>query len=43
MNCFGILNVSMPVYLKDNKEVARQNLIRSKEEVLLKLEEFYEC
>lgn len=36
---FGILNVPTLVYLKDGKEVARQNLIRGKEEVIIKLEE----
>ncbi|HDD31932.1 MAG TPA: thioredoxin [Thermococcus litoralis] len=39
---FEVLNVSTFVYLKDGKVLARQNLIRSKEEVLLKLEELHE-
>lgn len=39
---FGILNVPTLVYLKDGKEVARQNLIRGKEEVLIKFEELRE-
>ncbi|ACS90754.1 MULTISPECIES: thioredoxin family protein [Thermococcus] len=40
---FEVLNVPTLVYLKDGKEVARQNLIRSKEEVLAKIEELHEC
>lgn len=36
---FRILNVPTLVYLKDGKEVARQNLIRGKGEVLIKFEE----
>jgi len=39
---FEVLNVPTFVYLKDGKVLARQNLIRSKEEVLLKLEELHE-
>ncbi|WP_175059838.1 thioredoxin family protein [Thermococcus sp. 2319x1] len=39
---FGILNVPTLVYLKDGKELTRQNLIRTKEEVLLKFEELRE-
>ena len=39
---FEVLNVLTFVYLKDGKVLARQNLIRSKEEVLLKLEELHE-
>ncbi|MCD6144327.1 thioredoxin family protein [Thermococcus sp.] len=39
---FEVLNASTFVYLKDGKVLARQNLIRSKEEVLLKLEELHE-
>ena len=36
---FDVLNVPTLVYLKDGREVARQNLIRSKAEVLVKFEE----
>lgn len=39
---FDVLNVPMLVYLKDGKEVGRQNLIRGKGEVFLKLEELRE-
>lgn len=39
VNRFDILNVPTLVYLKDGKEVARQNLIGGREEVLLELEE----
>lgn len=39
---FEVLNVPTFVYLKDGKVLARQNLIRSKEEVSLKLEELHE-
>lgn len=39
---FDILNVPTLVYLKDGKELTRQNLIRTKEEVLLKFEELRE-
>ncbi|ALV63428.1 Thioredoxin [Thermococcus sp. 2319x1] len=39
---FGILNVPTLVYLKDGKELTRQNLIRTKEEVLIKFEELRE-
>ncbi|NJE04667.1 thioredoxin [Thermococcus sp. M36] len=39
VNEFEIFNVPTLVYLKDGKEVARQNLIRSKAEVLVKFEE----
>ncbi|MDN5320725.1 MAG: thioredoxin 1 [Thermococcaceae archaeon] len=38
---FGILNVPTLVYLKDGREVGRQNLIRTKEELLLKFEELH--
>ncbi|MPW38408.1 thioredoxin [Thermococcus sp. 101 C5] len=38
---FDILNVPTLVYLKDGKEIGRQNLIRTKEEVLLKFEELH--
>ncbi|ASJ07268.1 thioredoxin family protein [Thermococcus pacificus] len=36
---FDVLNVPTLIYLKDGREVARQNLIRSKEEVLVRFEE----
>ena len=36
---FDVLNVPTLVYLKDGREMARQNLIRSKAEVLVKFEE----
>nr|WP_257789476.1 hypothetical protein [Thermococcus siculi] len=36
---FDVLNVPTLVYLNDGEEVARQNLIRSKAEVLVKFEE----
>ncbi|NJE31338.1 thioredoxin [Thermococcus sp. 18S1] len=36
---FDVLNVPTLVYLKDGKEVGRQNLIRRKEEVLIRFEE----
>ncbi|AAL80865.1 thioredoxin [Pyrococcus furiosus DSM 3638] len=39
---FNILNVPTLVYLKDGREVGRQNLIRSKEEILKKLKELQE-
>lgn len=39
VNEFEIFNVPTLVYLKDGREVARQNLIRRKEEVLIKFEE----
>ncbi|WP_048147736.1 thioredoxin family protein [Palaeococcus ferrophilus] len=42
VNRFDVLNVPTLVYLKDGKEVARQNLIRNREEVLLRLEELRE-
>ena len=38
VNRFGILNVPTLVYLKDGREVGRQNLIRGKAEVLVKFE-----
>ncbi|CAD5244401.1 thioredoxin family protein [Thermococcus camini] len=38
VNRFDILNVPTLVYLKDGEEVARQNLIRRKEEVLIRFE-----
>ncbi|WP_324736430.1 thioredoxin family protein [Thermococcus sp. SY098] len=39
VNRFDVLNVPTLVYLKDGEEVARQNLIRRKEEVLIRFEE----
>ncbi|AFK22505.1 thioredoxin family protein [Pyrococcus sp. ST04] len=39
VNHFEILNIPTLVYLKDGKEMARQNLIRRKEEVLIQFEE----
>ncbi|WP_457754350.1 thioredoxin family protein [Thermococcus sp.] len=39
VNHFDVLNVPTLVYLKDGEEVARQNLIRRKEEVLIRFEE----
>ena len=41
VNRFDVLNVPMLVYLKDGKEVARQNLIRGKAEVLVKFDELW--
>ncbi|NJE61182.1 thioredoxin family protein [Thermococcus sp. 21S7] len=38
VNRFDVLNVPTLVYLKDGKEVERQNLIRRKEEVLIRFE-----
>ncbi|WP_232462886.1 thioredoxin family protein [Thermococcus sp. P6] len=37
VNRFGVLNVPTLVYLKNGKEVERQNLIRRKEDVEEKL------
>jgi thioredoxin 1 len=39
VNRFDVLNVPTLVYLRDGEEVARQNLIRGKTEVLAKLVE----
>ncbi|QDA32406.1 thioredoxin family protein [Thermococcus indicus] len=39
VNRFDVLNVPTLVYIKDGEEVARQNLIRRKEEVLIRFEE----
>ncbi len=39
VNRFDVLNVPTLVYLQDGEEVARQNLIRRKEEVLIRFEE----
>lgn len=39
VNRFDVLNVPTLVYLKDGREVVRQNLIMSKAEVLVKFEE----
>ncbi|ADT84351.1 thioredoxin family protein [Thermococcus barophilus] len=39
VNRFDVLNVPTLIYLKDGEEVARQNLIRGKEEVLIRFEE----
>ena len=41
VNRFDILNVPTLVYLKDGREVARQNLIRRKAEVLVKFDELW--
>ncbi len=41
VNRFDILNVPTLVYLKDGREVARQNLIRGKAEVLVKFDELW--
>ncbi len=38
---FDVLNVPTLVYLKDGREVARQNLIRGKAEVLVKFDELW--
>lgn len=38
VNRFDVLNVPTLVYLRDGKEVDRQNLIRGKGEVLVKFE-----
>ncbi|KUH34567.1 thioredoxin [Thermococcus celericrescens] len=39
VNRFDVLNVPTLIYLTDGKEVGRQNLIRKKEEVLIRFEE----
>ncbi len=41
VNRFDVLNVPTLVYMKDGREVARQNLIRGKAEVLVKFDELW--